>query len=584
MTVLITHIEVSSGLLKATDLYKELQVAAPPAVSRKPTMGSSATFHMRGKSNLQTLGEVSSSILAADLKESECPKDSETQPDEDDVQSFSNSLVLSKLKKCLSLSMIARLSKNSIWVPLGGISCVRKAMHRTSMRREDENWPTFSPSEIWIMSVAVDWAPSTEMLISNFYTILPGLRRLPDVLLGRRRDAKVLRLRKVLVAPSGLLAMYCGLVNEIEEGQDTNVGASPRHSLDHMPISDALLVQKKRSIVTRLAQQSIKLSNDEIWVRLQNIKSIHAIFERHSGDFTPSNTFLWPASLCFCIAETFPYEDRCVAFGQDSLTDPLVDAENWFMGKGARTEAIEANRRRKEAEAEKCKEEQNRTIQDAFTYVLPRPAQYGSTQDVASIYPTPPDGIPSQTVLNTTQRPTPAAYGEAVGEEQLDGVDAEAHPIESPLASNLAPVIGSTIYDQLEDDLYADVDTDMFAAKDLTEADLDFFDEPRVNNNTVLTEDYDTQLSETFSEKFKVSGSQPDLGILNDIVSEGGAEPTTKGNVIGQEMLRIGTVNFTLPNDILTWTSRCKISVQRFNQRYIRKSSSFAGCLQTNIL
>lgn len=552
MPVLITHLEVSSGLLKATDIYKELPIAAPPAVSRKSTMGLSATFNMRGTSSIQPFGEISSSILAADLKEPDCPKDSEIRPDDDDMRSFSSSLILSKLKKCLSLSMIARLTRNPIWVPLGGISCVRKATYQTSMRREDEKWPTFSPSEIWIMSVAVDWTPSAEMLISNFYNVLPGLRRLPDVLLGRRRDAKVSRSRKVLVAPSGLVAMYCGPVNEFEEGQDTHVEVSPRRSLDHMPISDALLAEKKRSTVTRLAQQSIKLSNDEIWVRLQNIKSIHAISEQDPGDFTSSNTFLWPASLCFCIAGTFHLEDQRVAFGQDSLTDPLVDAENWFMGKGVRTEAIEANQRRKEAEAEKTKEEQNRTRQDAFTYVLPRPTQYGSTQDVASIYPTPPDGIPSQTILNTTQRPTPASYGEAVGKEHLDGVGAEAHLIESPLASSLAPVIGSTIYDQLEDDLYADVDTDMFAAKDLTDADLDFFDEPRANNNIVSTEDYDTHLSETFSEKIEVSGSQSDSGISNDVVSKGGAEPTTKENVVEQEMLRIGTINFNLPNDILT--------------------------------
>lgn len=566
MPVLITHIEVSSGILKATELSNESHNAAPLAGARKSTMASLVTFNMRGKSNPQTFGEVSSSILAADLKDLEGPKNSEIQPDDNDAQPFSKSLILSKLKKGLSMSFIAGLSKTPAWIPLGGISCVRKARHQTLARREDENWPTFPPSEIWIVSIVVDWAPSAQMLISNFHNVLPGLRQLTDMLLDPRQDAKAFQSRKVLLSPSGLVALYCGLVSKSEENQDTSFEASPRQPLNHMPASDDLLADKKRSIISRLAQQSIKLSDEENWVRLQNIEPIHAISERNSGGLRSFSTFLWPASLCFCIAETVPHEERCVAFGQDSLTDPLLDAENWFMRKGVRTEAIEANRKRKEAEAEKCKEEQNRARQDAFTDVLPRPTQYGSTQDIASIYPTPPDGLPSQTVLTTTQRPTPASYGDSVGKGQLDGAEAEAHLVGSPLASTLAPVIGSTTYDQLEDDPYADVDTDMFAANDLTEADLDFFDEPRADSSIVLTENHDAPFTEAYRETTEDPGSQPRLGTLDDTASEHDAEPTTKEYVTREEMLETGTVNFTLLNDILTRVPRYERSARCSNR------------------
>lgn len=562
MLVLITHIEVSSGVLKATELYKESRNVAPPAFARSSTMASSATFNMRGKSNVQIYGEISSSIIAADLRELEGLKHSEIQPADDDGQPFSNSLIFSKFKKGLSMSFIARLSKTPIWVPLGGISCVRKARHQTLVRREDENWPTFPPSEIWIMSVVVEWAPSSEMLISNFYNALPGLRRLPDVLVDQRQGANVSQPRKVLVSPSGLVASYCGLVSKSEVDQDTSFKASLRHPLNDMPFSDGLPAEKKRSIVARLAQQGITFFDEEGWVRLQNFKSIRAISERQSSDSTSASTFFWPASLCFCIADTFPHEERCVASGQDSLTDPLLDAQNWFMRKGVRTEAIEANRKRKEAEAEKRNEEQNQARQDALTDLLPRPTQYGSTQDIASIYPTPPDGLPSQTVLTTTQRPIPASYGEGVGKGQFDSVDAEAHHVGSPLASNLAPVIGSTAYDQLDDDLYADVGTDMFAANDLTEADLDFFDEPRAENNVVLTKNYDTRFTETFREKIDVLGPHPELGFLDNTVYGDDAELTTKENLTKQDMFEIGNVNFTIPNDILTPAPRCKTSAR----------------------
>lgn len=187
-------------------------------------MAVPATINMRGKSNPCTFGEDSSSIPAADLKGLGAP---ETPLDNDGVQPISNSLILSKIKKGLSMSFIACLSKTPIWVPLGGISCLRNARPQALMRREDENRPKFPPSEIWIMSVVVDWAPSAEMLISNFYNVLPGLRRLSEVLLDRRQDARLSQSRKVLVSPSGLVALYCGLVGKSEETGDTNSEPSP---------------------------------------------------------------------------------------------------------------------------------------------------------------------------------------------------------------------------------------------------------------------------------------------------------------------------------------------------------------------
>ena len=541
MPVLITYIEVSSGALRATDLYKESHDAASSAVARKPTMASLAAASMRGRSNQQTFGEASPSTLAANLKVPEDPKDSEMTSDDDGVQPFSNSLVLSKIQQGLSRSFIAHLSKTSIWVPLGGVSCVRRTRHQ-ALLCDDENWPTFSPSEIWIMSVIVDWAPSTELLISNFHNVVPGLRRLPDLLMGRRQVAEISPSQKVLVAPSGLVALYCGLVNKSEDREEMTFEASPNQSLNHNRVSYALLAEKKRAIVTRLAQQNIKLSDDENWVRLQDINSVPAVPEQDSDDFRSSSTFLWPASLCFCIAETFPYEEPCVAFGQDSLTDPLLDAENWFMRKGVRTEAIEANRKRKEAEAEKRNQEQNRARPDIFKDVFGS-TQYSNAQDIASIYPTPPDGLPSQNVVTMTQRPTPASYGEAVVKGQFDGVNAEAHLVGSPSASNLAPVISSTTYDQLDDDLYAEVDNDMFAANDLTEADLDFFDEPRTDDNIVSTGNHDVNLARTLSEKIEVSAFHSSLSNLDDIISETDANLTTtqSGTVTRQKMFEIGT-------------------------------------------
>lgn len=555
MLVLITYIEVCSGIVRASELNKVSHDAALSTVARKSTTASSAAINIRKKSNPHTFGEHSSSIL--DMKGPEGPKDPKTPPDDDAARPFSNSLILSKIKKGLSMSFIARLSKSRAWVPLGGISCVRKARHQALMLREDEDCPAFPPSEICIMSVFVDWKPSAEMLISNFYNVLPGLRPLPDVLLDWHQDEELSQSLKILISPSGLVASFCGLVSKSQESGDADFESSFRQSFNYIHISDSLLEQKKKPITNRLAEQSIKLSDDENWVLLQNINPTNAVSEQEAGDFKSLGTFLWPASLCFCITENLPRKEWGVEYGQDSLTDPLLDAENWFTRKGVRAEAIEANRKRKEAEAEKHNEEQNRARQDTFTEVLTRPTQYSSAQDVASIYPTPPDGLPSQNIVTANQRPTPASYGETVSTGQLDSIDAETHLVESPLAANLAPVISSTTYDQLEDDLYAAVGNDMFAANDLTEADLDFFDEPSADGNIILTGN-DANLTGTFSENVEVPGFRADLGTLDDVVSEDDAELSVTDSITRprQRIHEIGTVDFALLNFILTGIPR----------------------------
>lgn len=543
--------------MRVTEFAKESHNAAvsTPARNRAAAAAQEA-IGMHGKPNSKSFGEVLPSIPVADPKGPGAP---ETTVDYDGVQPISDFLVFSKAKKALSISLITCLTKTSTWVPLGGVSCVRNVRTRALMRRENQNWPSFPPSEICLMSVVVEWTPTAEMFISSLYNIIPGLRRLSEVLLDQRQDAQSFQSRKVLVSPSGLVALHCGLATESEESADTNSEASPGQPTYRMRSPDDPLVEKKRSTVAYLAQRGIKLSGEDNWIRLQyrNSSSIHGVAEQDQDASRPSVTFLWPASLCFCIAKTFLHEERCsqrLVFGQESAMDPLHHAETWFMGKEGRNKAIEAQRKLEEAEAQKFNEAQNRTRKDSFTDLVPRPTQYGTTQDVASIYPTPPDGLPSQNSISMTQRPTPASYGEIVDRGQLDSVNTEAHLVGSPLASSLAPVISSTTYDQLEDDLYAEVDNDMFAANGLTEADLDFFDEPRADNSIVLPGDQEAHLGEASREKTEALGLRTNPNALDKVASKDTVDLITidPRNELGKKILQKGMVNLAFLYVVLT--------------------------------
>lgn len=539
---LIAYTEVSSGALSSIEIRKESNNAILYTQPGKLAGGVLATTSVRGKTNSQAFGELSSSIPGSDAKE---PKSLETTPAVSKPQVISDSLIFTKFRRAISMSFIGCLTKTRTWVPLGGLYCVRNVRPRALMPQEKEYWPAFPPSEIQVMSIFVEWTPSAEVVISSTYSTLPGLRRLSEVLLDQRRDEESFQSSKILVSPSGLIASYCGLA---DASGDVDSEASPGQSFQHKGVSEHSLSERKELVASGLAQRGIPLFGNEDWVRLQyrGTYLIQGILDDDRGSSELSGTFLWPASLCFCIPETFPHKggwNQHLARGQGYSMDPLLNAETWYMGKSDRTAAIEAIRKQEEAEALKSKVAVNQSAGEEFRDLFPHPAQYGSTQDITSIYPTPPDGLPSQT-MSSMRRATQVSYGDIIGKEHIDHVE-ESHLVGSPLALNLAPVISSTTYDQHEDDLYAEVENDMFAANGLTEADLDFFDEPRVDINFALVEDLAKDTAEVSSKKAEVLASLSNLGSLKELDFEDAVNATTMCTRTdnGKGILETGTVS-----------------------------------------
>lgn len=454
----------------------------------------------------------------------------DTISDSEKSEPANDTFILMKMQKAVSMSCIARLTKTTRWLPLGDTSCVRNAKPHALIHQVNEDWSAFTPSDIMSMAVVVEWMPSADMLVTSSCHVLPGVRRLSEMIVDQHQDSELSQPYKVLLSPSALTVLYVGLVDNPDEIEENAAEAFPGQRFASMKPLNLTLAEKKRSTVRRLAQRGIKLSSEEKWVRLryENPAVHNDLKQDHvTGSFV---TFLWPASLCFYFVQASLYETKWsqpLNFGQGIRIDPLLYAEAWLKTKADRQEAVEIKRKQNEAEVQKSKDAQNQRSREPFTDLIPRPTQLGSTQDVTSIYPTPPDGFPSNNLVSLTQRPTPVNYGDTIEKGHLDDINADPHLMGSPIATNLAPVISSTTYDQLEDDLYAEVDNDLFAANDLTEADLDFFDQPRAEKNVVLPANPDAHFQNAFNDRSEGLGLHFSANVLKKAVPEVAVEQVT---------------------------------------------------------
>ena len=145
----------------------------------------------------------------------------------------------------------------------------------------------------------------------------------------------------------------------------------------------------------------------------------------------------------------------------DASVDPLEKVESWFLGKAARMEASRIRLQEENKEAQALKDVEDTDDEDSSS-PFEMPVDQGiSPQDVSGIYPTPPDGLPPALLgSSNSNNLRPGDY---------DDEEKELHPSDETRGD----------YDgQENDDLFGDIDIDMFASNGLTEADFSFFDEP----------------------------------------------------------------------------------------------------------
>ena len=348
------------------------------------------------------------------------------------------SRVYSNFISAASCSLSHALGKRQGWIQLGPHACI----DARTLGYDPVDHPD---SHAWVattsrLSFDVKWLSCGTLLISVFQTRLPKHSRVSTVLSEGVNHAGLALGSPVVFSPFGIRGQYLGT----EDPPKSN----PQRKAT---------IQLKASVLSRLAYRGIRVIQDATWIQ------VHV--EQGSNAFSDPLVSLWPADLCFC-------EDTMVSLSGEDLEssnrsivdcsiDPLEQAESWFRGKAARREALQ-DRLREESQGTQVAHDIEDTDDEEGLSPLEIPLDQGITpQDVSGIYPTPPDGPPQP--LSGLSNPHNLHSGDYVNEEK------DLRPSDEARGD----------YDAQEnDDLFGDMDIDMFASNGLTEADFRFFDEP----------------------------------------------------------------------------------------------------------
>ena len=422
------------GILRSGDLVAAANSGTPAPPSIKIARSTPSTAAAIKELNAHAHGSNANSIIQSSIDESDHAKKEASGA----TQDHSVSEVCSKFVSAVSCSLSHALGKGQGWIQVGPNACIDARTLGDDIFDHSDSKPTLTAT--LKLSFDVKWLSTGTLLIYYFQGCLPRLRRLSAMLSKDTRSIELAVGSSLLLSPSGTRCQYLGLEN--------------------LPNSDVQLkshVRAKASTLSHLNHQGTR--------NVQDIKWIQVLVGRESNVAVSPRISLWPADLCFCedVMNTFKSEDgesftRSIA---DFSTDPLEKVESWVLGKATRMEASQARLREKNERTQVTKDVEDSDDEDLLSLFEIAIDQGITPQDVSGIYPTPPDGVPP--ALLGSSNPNDLQSGEGEDEEK------ELRPSDEARGD----------YDgQENDDLFGDMDIEMFASNGLTEADFSFFDEP----------------------------------------------------------------------------------------------------------
>ena len=199
-----------------------------------------------------------------------------------------------------------------------------------------------------------------------------------------------------------------------------------------------------------LRLRGAELTQRNTWVRVKIRDSKSS--EKNEEDFR----LLWPLELCFTRSER-PKESPRSGRG-----DPLLDSERWLAENEKRKSIVETQRvERKQSSVPKP----HMSYDDAMLAVLKRGEGALEAQAVMGIYPTPPDGAgaPNVQLLEEYAQGAPPEddLGSRIPSDQSDELSA-------PKAS----------FENLDEELFGQMNGGTYQDNGITEDDFSFFDEP----------------------------------------------------------------------------------------------------------
>lgn len=370
-------------------------------------------------------------------------------------------IIYQAFMSALLSSTTTKLAKGGDWFEFGTDSCMRVI--------EDHNASTTTYSYLH-----QDGKHVVQQVCLNFRWSLPGtmafyghvinhvrLFRLSDIVNadGTLGQCTVIVGDHVFLLPFGAHYKFAGLENH----------ASGTFGADR---------QAKESIKALLASFGIQLAIKPVWACLDTTEG-----QLHRTPLNGLRTgrIWWPTNLCFIM----PSANRPGSAGvlrkvaDGTFVDPLAEAEQWFLERGVREAAI-ATRRRVDEETrlrEKYLSESGIELQENDESAIARAnrtEQYLSAQEASGIYPTPPDGLTSHPQGSVTNQ---GSAGYASVEPHATSPGDLAFSRGSRNASPALAMVGRGFGKDEDQDLFGDMDTDMFDTNGLTEADFNFFDE-----------------------------------------------------------------------------------------------------------
>ena len=378
------------------------------------------------------------------------------------AQDHSVSEIYSKIVSAVSCSLSHALGKGQGWIQVEPYACIdARTLGDDIFEDSDSNSSLTTTLKI---TFDVKWLSSGILLISYFQVRLPRLRRLSTMFSDDAHSIELAIGSSLLLSPSGTRCQYLGL-----------------ETLPNSDVQRKSLLQAKASMLPpHLKYQSTRNVKDTIWVHVQ--------MRRESNVPVSPPISLWPADLCFCEDPMTPFSSEASEPFNRSIVDysidPLEKAQSWFLGKAARMEASEAKEQEKNQRNQVTKGAEDTDDEDVLS-IFEIPIDQGITpQDVSGIYPTPPDGVPPALLLSSN--PNDLQSG-----EYNDG-GKELGPSDETRG----------VYEGHEnDDLFGDMDIEMFASNGLTEADFSFFDDPGMIDEDLR----ETGQQMTFDDKNKTS-------------------------------------------------------------------------------
>lgn len=457
--------------LKASEL--NLDSGADPSASRtaKPVGSSQAGLTDTQRMNLQNQGLNTISSNPADVSLLDASS-----------STFGAASIVSSLGEAIAASITYSLAATKSLSPINGQSCIQSLSLGYSITSRPEVWLEHHRLQTSLNSIRIQWSPFGTLTIIISRKLVPGLCRVSEILDDGFSLTEFGPIRKILVSPSGQVFQYSRELEFSVDSPDSVLAPSLYH-----------LLKAKESIASHLALQGIQVTAEDRWILLQDdIKNRFAdSIDVNVGDSVTLVRFLWPAKLSFCLiegsADALGYKD----IDKDMGSDPLVWAESWFEGRSGREEAIEAKRKDDDLNAQQVKEAQDVNLdEDIYDFTM----QDLGDQDASGLFPTPSDGFRSQAEAlanNAERKPLGVEFADR---ETVDGADDGAIPGESPFDNLSGQNTTAIRYEHHDDaDLFEEMDSGLFAANGLTEADFSFFDEPSIEAEPSLHDDPEAQ-------------------------------------------------------------------------------------------